>query len=159
MASAPPSSLAACDDAAQIRRRALRRLVVAMAMLVAAFGTLLTYERFTSPPTVTSSAKPAPIATAPDPAPAPAPAGPPAAPEDIQTAKIEAPIGHRMQAGVFTSLQNAEALQRKLAEAGVPASTETRVLIGPFRDRAEADQSMEVVKKFGLDVVAIPGHP
>jgi cell division protein FtsN len=155
MASAPRRTLAASDDAAQIRRRALRRLVVAMAMLVAAFGTLLTHERFTSPPTVTSNAKPAPIA----PAPVPAPAGSAAAPEDIRTAKIEVPSGHRMQVGAFTSLQNAEALQRKLAEAGVPTSTETRVLIGPFRDRAEADRSMEVVTKFGLDVMAIPAHP
>jgi cell division septation protein DedD len=155
MASAPPSSLAASDDAAQIRRRALRRLVVAMAMLVAAFGTLLTYGRFTSPPTVTSSAKPAPIATAP----APAPTGPPAAPENIQTAKIEAPIGHRMQVGAFTSIQNAEALQRKLAEAGVPTSTETRVLIGPFHDRAEADRSMEAVMQLGLGAVVIPARP
>jgi DedD protein len=63
-----------------------------------------------------------------------------------------------VQLGVFTSPQNAEALQRKLAEAGVATSTETRVLIGPFRDRAEADRSMDVVKKLGLGAVVVPAR-
>ena len=50
-------------------------------------------------------------------------------------------------------------LQRKLAEAGLTTFTETRVLIGPFRDRAEADRSMEIVKKLGLGGVVVPARP
>jgi DedD protein len=64
-----------------------------------------------------------------------------------------------VQLGVFTSPQNAEALQRKLAEAGVVTSTETRVLIGPFKDRAEADRSMDTVKRLGLGAVVMPARP
>jgi DedD protein len=64
-----------------------------------------------------------------------------------------------VQLGIFTSPQNAEALQRKLAEAGVVTSTETRVLIGPFRDRAEADRSLATVQRLGLGAVVVTARP
>ncbi|MFN9122487.1 MAG: SPOR domain-containing protein [bacterium] len=74
-------------------------------------------------------------------------------------AKTDASRTYVVQLGVFTSPQNAEALQRKLTEGGVSTFTETRVLIGPFRDRAEADRSMEIVKKLGLGAVVMPARP
>jgi DedD protein len=74
-------------------------------------------------------------------------------------AKADPPRGYVVQLGVFSSPQNAEALQRKLTEAGVQTSTETRVLIGPFRDRAEAERSMETVRKLGLGAVVMPARP
>ena len=244
MAFAPPSALAASDDATEIRRRAMRRLAIAVLMLTAAFGALLTYERFKSPRMVAPDARPSPAAPAaalkppaeplPEAAPAveatpsepaapptaeapaapppppppqvinnerppatgappprlaptrpdtaapkasaaaapapgavarPAPANTPAttAPPPASTTapapKPDATRGYAVQLGVFASPPNAEALQRKLAEAGLTTFTETRVLIGPFRDRAEADRSMEIVKKLGLGGVVVPARP
>jgi hypothetical protein len=83
----------------------------------------------------------------------------PAASAGAAAAKADPPRGYVVQLGVFSSPQNAEALQRKLTEAGVQTSTETRVLIGPFRDRAEAERSMETVRKLGLGAVVMPARP
>jgi DedD protein len=240
MASAPPSALAVSDDATEIRRRAMRRLAIAVLMLTAAFGVLLTYERFKSPRMVAPDARPSPAATAaalkppaepppeaapaveatpPEPAapttseapaapppppppqvinnerppatggppprlaparpdtpapkasaaaapapgavarPAPATTAPPPASTTAPAPKPDTARGYAVQLGVFASPPNAEALQRKLAEAGLTTFTETRVLIGPFRDRAEADRSMEIVKKLGLAGVVVPARP
>ena len=244
MASAPPSALAASDDATEIRRRAMRRLAIAVLMLTAAFGALLTYERFKSPRMVAPDARPSPASpaaalkppaeplpeavpaveatpsepaaptaadvpaapppppppqvinnerlpatggppprltpTRPDtaapkasaaaapapgavarPAPAtnPATTAPPPASTTAPAPKPDTTRGYAVQLGVFASPPNAEALQRKLAEAGLTTFTETRVLIGPFRDRAEADRSMEIVKKLGLGGVVVPARP
>lgn len=254
MASTSPRSTVPSDDSvvdsaadsAAIRQRALRRLVIAVVLLAAAFGALLTYERFSTPRMVTpvtrtvtppvamtplptepvaaaepevqglaasegaaalpepgTSAESGPAATSPAPAPgaavasaskppppapvvinneAPAtappamqarppapPAGarptPPAPPitpaqaspaPNSSPAKVDAQRGYVVQLGVFASPQNAESLQRKLAEAGVITSTETRVLIGPFRDRAEAERSLEIVRKLGVAAVVVP---
>jgi len=266
MASAQPSELATSEAGSDIRRRALRRLVIAVILLAAAFGALLTYERFSAPSTVAPGARPAqtpppqsggvaarlPVLPAPASAPAepeaePAPpaalqpkeadaataklpppppqvinnertaaAPPPPPPAKAATARSELPAqkaattvpapaavpapapttkgvpaaapmaqppaqnalpqppaaqataaapakadpprGYVVQLGVFASPQNAEALQRKLAEAGVTTTTETRVLIGPFRDRADAERSLEVVKKLGLGAVVMPSR-
>jgi DedD protein len=238
MAFAPPSALAASDDATEIRRRAMRRLAIAVLMLTAAFGALLTYERFKSPRMVAPEARPSPAAalkppaeplpeaapaveatpsepaaptaaeapaapppppppqvinnerppatggppprltpTRPDTAapkapaaaappapgavtrPAPATTAPPPASSTAPAPKPDVTRGYAVQLGVFASPPNAEALQRKLAEAGLTTFTETRVLIGPFRDRAEADRSMEIVKKLGLAGVVVPARP
>lgn len=279
MASAPPRAVTGAtglgtpgEASAEIRRRALRRLVTAVVLLAAAFGALLTYERFSAPRTVAPGAAPAPApgpeataalppaapaqlaepqaadaaspgsapeapeapaiepaltgpalapgrstsatprppagqvgaqrdvpAAAPDkeapkaPPPPPRvinnerpvaapPDGPiqaprtaaagrgepgpvfrPATPQSAPAAstpagKPDAQRGYIVQLGVFTSAQNAEALQRKLTSAGVATTTETRVLIGPFRDRVDAERSMEVVRKMGLDAVVMPSR-
>jgi hypothetical protein len=44
---------------------------------------------------------------------------------------------------VFASPDNAQALQRKLTELGVATTAETQVLLGPFKDRAEAERALE----------------
>jgi DedD protein len=216
----------------------MRRLAIAVLMLTAAFGALLTYERFKSPRMVAPDARPSPAApaaalkppaeplpeavpaveaTPPEPAAptmAEAPAAPPPPPQVINNERPpatggppprltptrpdtaapkasaaaapapgavarpapattpppptsttaaaprpDATRGYAVQLGVFASPPNAEALQRKLAEAGLTTFTETRVLIGPFRDRAEADRSMELVRKLGLGGVVVPARP
>lgn len=67
-----------------------------------------------------------------------------------------APTAYNVQAGVFTDAKRAEELQAKLIMAGVPASLETRVQIGPFKTQAEADAAREKLKKMGVESLLIP---
>jgi DedD protein len=64
-----------------------------------------------------------------------------------------APKGYAVQLGVFTDIDNAKQLQSKLAEHGIPSHTETRVQIGPFKSREEADRAREKLKKLGIAAV------
>ena len=61
--------------------------------------------------------------------------------------------GYAVQLGVFTDIDNAKQLQSKLAEHGIPSHTETRVQIGPFKSREEADRAREKLKKLGIAAV------
>jgi DedD protein len=56
---------------------------------------------------------------------------------------------------VFSSPANAQALQKQLARAGIPARTETRVQLGPFKDRRDADKALAQAKKLGIDAVIV----
>lgn len=86
---------------------------------------------------------------------------PPAAPVAPSTAPIleSRPIarptagggGFLVQVGVFSNLDNAEELRRKLADAGVPAQIEARVQVGPFATRAEAAAAQKKLKSLGMD--------
>ena len=60
-----------------------------------------------------------------------------------------------VQVGVFMSPANAQALRQQLADAGIPAHTETRVQLGPFQDRREAETAMAKLKKLGVDAVLV----
>jgi DedD protein len=60
-----------------------------------------------------------------------------------------------VQVGVFTSLANAQALQQQLQRAGIEAHLETRVQIGPFKDKREADKALNRAKKLGIDAVLV----
>jgi DedD protein len=51
---------------------------------------------------------------------------------------------------------NAQALQQQLVKAGIPAYTETRVQLGPFQDRREAETALAKVKKLGVNAVLVP---
>ena len=66
--------------------------------------------------------------------------------------------GFIVQVGVFTSAANARTLQNKLAEKGIPTYTETRVVVGPFKDRAEAEAVTRQLKDLGVNgaVIAPP---
>lgn len=59
--------------------------------------------------------------------------------------------GYVVQAGVFSHTANAEELRARLALHGIPAQVETRVLVGPFRTRAEADRARAQMRALGLD--------
>lgn len=63
-----------------------------------------------------------------------------------------------VQVGVFTSPANAQALQQQLLKAGIPAHTETRVQLGPFQDRREAETALAKVKKLGVNAVLVAPH-
>lgn len=60
-----------------------------------------------------------------------------------------------VQVGVFMSPANARALQQQLVKAGIPAHTETRVQLGPFQDRREAETALAKVKKLGVNAVLV----
>ena len=63
-----------------------------------------------------------------------------------------------VQAGVFTSPDNARSLQQRLAKAGIRAQVETRVHLGPYKDRREAEQALTKLKKIGISAVMVPAR-
>jgi DedD protein len=101
-------------------------------------------RRGAAPPEETAGATPA---SRPGPAPTggAAKASPPAA-----TAQPEPIKGFVVQTGVFSSTENALALQARLKDQGIPAFVETRVVVGPFRSRAEADAARKRLREIGL---------
>ena len=58
-----------------------------------------------------------------------------------------------VQLGVFSSPARAEELVRRLKEKGIRARTETRVHLGPFLDRQEAEKAQAEMRRLGLDGV------
>lgn len=58
--------------------------------------------------------------------------------------------GFTLQLGVFSNIKNAEALQRKLKQAGINSQIETRVQLGPFRTKEEATHAQEKLRRLGL---------
>lgn len=120
------------------------------------------------PLTPTESARPAPKATAAAPVdtqpamkpvvptvekPPPAKAAVPKeveAPVPAKSAEVPGARGFVVQVGVFGTAENARDLQAKLTEKGIPSSTETRVVVGPFQGRAEAEAVNAKLKEMGL---------
>lgn len=74
-------------------------------------------------------------------------------PPPAQTSMTPVPKVFEVQLGVFTDIDNAKQLQAKLTEHGIPSHTETRVQIGPFKSREEADRAREKLKKLGITAV------
>lgn len=64
--------------------------------------------------------------------------------------------GFLLQAGVFSSAQRAEELHAKLTLSGVPSTLETRVQVGPFRTRREAEDAQAKLKELGIEAILIP---
>lgn len=84
---------------------------------------------------------------------------PPAAPAQPALQPIPArPLasGYLVQAGVFSSTKAAEELHAKLTLNGIPSTLETRVQIGPFKSRAEADAARQKLKALGIEGMMIP---
>lgn len=83
------------------------------------------------------------------PAPTPAPVlAPPSAPRLFS--------GFLLQAGVFSSIQRAEELHARLTLSGVPSTLETRVQVGPFRTRHEAELAQAKLKELGVEAILVP---
>jgi DedD protein len=112
------------------------------------------------PEDTTPATKPAPIpATAEKATPAkPTPSKESAPPAAAKPAEQPAAKGFIVQVGVFSTPEHARALQAKLAEKGIQSSIETRVVVGPFKDRAEADAVTKQLKDLGLQGVVIAPH-
>jgi cell division protein FtsN len=60
--------------------------------------------------------------------------------------------GFLLQAGVFNSTGRAEEIYATLQKHGVPATLEARVQVGPFRNKAEAEQARSKLQALGIDV-------
>lgn len=56
-----------------------------------------------------------------------------------------------VQMGVFNNVANAEELRAKLQLAGIPATIEARVKVGPFGSREEAEAARKKLVELGLD--------
>ena len=56
-----------------------------------------------------------------------------------------------LQVGVFSNHANAEELVTRLQQAGIPAQIESRVQVGPFASRQEADAARAKLKTLGID--------
>lgn len=63
--------------------------------------------------------------------------------------------GFLLQAGVFSSAQRAEELHAKLTLSGVPSTLETRVQVGPFKTRQEAEAAQEKLRELGIGSVLV----
>ena len=64
--------------------------------------------------------------------------------------------GFLLQAGVFASQQRAEELHAKLTLSGVPSTLETRVQVGPFNTRQEAEAAQIKLRELGVETVLVP---
>jgi DedD protein len=62
-------------------------------------------------------------------------------------------LGFSVQAGVFLHSSNAEKLLAQIQAAGIPAYLETRVQIGPFKTKAEADAAVKKLRKLGVEPI------
>jgi DedD protein len=80
------------------------------------------------------------------------------APPAAKAAPEPAPKGYTVQLGVFSNPANALQLQEKLAQHGIRSYTETRLQIGPFKDRAEAENALRQVRNLGIGAVVVPIH-
>ncbi|MCX9156894.1 SPOR domain-containing protein [Niveibacterium sp. 24ML] len=65
---------------------------------------------------------------------------------------VKPPAGRAfaLQAGVFSTPKNAEDLRARLELAGIPAQLETRVVVGPFNTRQDAEKAQNKLKALGL---------
>ena len=64
--------------------------------------------------------------------------------------------GYALQAGVFSDPHRAEELQARLMHEGVPATIESRVQVGPFKTRAEAEAARAKLTALGIETVLLP---
>ena len=106
-------------------------------------------------PATASATPPSPVAEATAP---PQPLAPPATPASAPVKPPAAPRlspGFVLQAGVFSNPQLAEELHAKLTLNGVPSSIETRVQVGPFRTRQEAEAAQARLKEQGIQTILI----
>lgn len=114
------------------------------------------------PPAAATGAKPVPAATLLKPVetkPAPAAAKPaePAPPAPRTPAEtVAAPKGYTVQLGLFSNPENALQLQKRLAENGIKSYTETRLNVGPFQNKTEADQALAKIRNMGINAVLVP---
>jgi DedD protein len=61
-----------------------------------------------------------------------------------------------VQAGVFANFQRAEEIHARLTLHGIPSTLETRVNVGPFKTRAEAEAAYKKIRELGIEGVILP---
>lgn len=85
---------------------------------------------------------------------------PPAKPDEteipvVPRSKMQTGQGYTVQLGVFANYANAKALQQRLANNGIKAQLETRVQLGPFHDKQEAEEAYRKIRQLGLPAVLV----
>lgn len=73
-----------------------------------------------------------------------------APPTHPRLAEKAAPRQYVFQMGVFNDVANAQQLNDKLKESGVPSRIEARVQVGPFKTRAEAEAARKKLIELGI---------
>jgi DedD protein len=71
----------------------------------------------------------------------------------LANAEPPAGRGYVVQLGVFTKPGNAQELVDRLRKQGIRAYTETRVHVGPFLNRAEAEKAQAELRRLGISGV------
>ncbi|OVE49160.1 SPOR domain-containing protein [Chromobacterium violaceum] len=85
----------------------------------------------------------------------PAPAA--AAPSPAKAEPAGSSVGYQVQLGLFSSMSNAQKLVRDLQKHGIAAHTVTRVQLGPFKNRAEAEEAMKKLRELGYSPLLAAG--
>lgn len=67
-----------------------------------------------------------------------------------------APKAYTVQLGFFSNPANAQQLQERLAQNGIKSYTETKLNVGPFQSKAEADQALAKIRAMGISAVVVP---
>lgn len=80
------------------------------------------------------------------------------APPPAAKAAEPAAKGYTVQLGVFSNPANALQLQERLAQNGIKSYTETKLHVGPFQSKAEADQALTKIRALGISAVVVPAH-
>lgn len=113
-------------------------------------------ERSAPAPSPTSDrAEGRPEATAAaEPSPPPSASLPAVAPQSLAPSRLLS--GYALQAGVFADPQRAQDLRDRIAQAGIPVTIESRVEVGPFKNRAEAVAARAKLKALGVEAVMLP---
>lgn len=68
------------------------------------------------------------------------------------------PDGYLVQLGVFGSMDNAESLRKNARALHLPAHLQTRVVVGPFRSKREAEAARDRLKGISEGIVLPPRH-
>jgi cell division septation protein DedD len=63
---------------------------------------------------------------------------------------------HALQSSALPDRRRAEELQAKLSQQGIPARLETRLQVGPFASRAEAEAARRKVQALGVELELLP---
>lgn len=71
----------------------------------------------------------------------------------LQDGVISSAKGLMMASGVHTDMEPANTLRSGLIEISIPARTETRVLVGPFDTKGQAEKIRDRIKKHNISVV------
>ncbi|MDF0606362.1 SPOR domain-containing protein [Neisseriaceae bacterium TC5R-5] len=76
--------------------------------------------------------------------------------KDSQAKPSGSSVGYQVQLGLFASVSNAEKLLQELKKQGIQAHSVTKVQLGPFKTRAEADEAMNKLRQLGYTPLLSP---